>query len=331
MELRHLLGILMCVQNNTGLGNSITKLIKSYSRPITIFVVGFDNVENSYFHDFYNLNLFKNHVFILFSETVKDYSFSGKTNVIALSRPINTSIVTRLSEVENFDITIVHNADQFCSSLGAQSVDALLNMGPTILFCFSHYSLRDHFIDYLASSSLKNNIDLIEDTHKNKYYLLAHITKQQYIQRQHWLEIKKPGLDNSHVIQSELHLKQLIKTIRTGMIIKTDWMPGINLISFKMCNGIWPSSSFLNKYVMNDLRVPHPDWSPNNMIVQGEKMALIDFYHDTIVPKKTENQFFLSRLSHWLLLKNWKEVKDFFWKKLLPSPGKIQAMNNGLF
>ncbi len=55
------------------------------------------------------------------------------------------------------------------------------------------------------------------------------------------------------------------------------WLPGINLMTFKMLNGKIPSFEQLENEVIRLFKVPHVDWMPNNMIVQGNNVSLIDF------------------------------------------------------
>jgi len=52
------------------------------------------------------------------------------------------------------------------------------------------------------------------------------------------------------------------------------WKPGINLITYLCLNGRYPDRNNLVQSIAIDR--DHSDWMPNNMIVQGNKITLID-------------------------------------------------------
>ncbi len=57
----------------------------------------------------------------------------------------------------------------------------------------------------------------------------------------------------------------------------TDWIPGINLVTFKLLSGAIPSKDEILQEVERLSCLPHNDWMINNMIVQGKKIELIDW------------------------------------------------------
>ncbi|MCI5053051.1 MAG: hypothetical protein MRY21_07975 [Simkaniaceae bacterium] len=54
-----------------------------------------------------------------------------------------------------------------------------------------------------------------------------------------------------------------------------EWIPGINLVSYLIYNGHHPSRAIAAELLPIDLT--HTDWMPNNVIVQGSRLRLIDF------------------------------------------------------
>ena len=56
----------------------------------------------------------------------------------------------------------------------------------------------------------------------------------------------------------------------------TQWLTGINLLTFKMLHGVYPSNERIKKSLKKLKNVVHNDWTINNMIIQGNKISLID-------------------------------------------------------
>ena len=57
----------------------------------------------------------------------------------------------------------------------------------------------------------------------------------------------------------------------------SEWIPGVNLVTFKMLSGVIPSIEQIQNEVERLSYLPHNDWMLNNMIVQGKTLQLIDF------------------------------------------------------
>ena len=60
-------------------------------------------------------------------------------------------------------------------------------------------------------------------------------------------------------------------------MVASDWLPGINLLTFKKLNGVWPTRDMIEKSVvqLNDRWLG--DMKIYNLIVQGKNIVPIDF------------------------------------------------------
>jgi tRNA A-37 threonylcarbamoyl transferase component Bud32 len=87
-----------------------------------------------------------------------------------------------------------------------------------------------------------------------------------------------------------------------------------------MCNGRHPS----RKHIASELirlseHKTHNDWTANNMIVQGNKLELIDWPSSDQLKEKgrTPTRKVVSRHKRFLKMSKQADVENFFWKKLL--------------
>ena len=55
-----------------------------------------------------------------------------------------------------------------------------------------------------------------------------------------------------------------------------DWIPGLNLLTFKMYSGIFPVTDVIKREVANRKFVSHTDWNVHNMVVSGNSIQMID-------------------------------------------------------
>jgi hypothetical protein len=62
------------------------------------------------------------------------------------------------------------------------------------------------------------------------------------------------------------------------------WIHGINLLTFKMLNGVYPDTTTIKKMVLNNFDQKHNDLMLWNMIIQGDTLKLIDYNHRDINP-----------------------------------------------
>ncbi|NGX40001.1 MAG: hypothetical protein KR126chlam1_01341 [Chlamydiae bacterium] len=78
--------------------------------------------------------------------------------------------------------------------------------------------------------------------------------------------------EKEYFIESSFEEKVLLKTKRN-----THWSPGINLCSYKMLGGVYPTNQQIQEGLMQTRYTDHPDLTPYNVILNGEEIILIDW------------------------------------------------------
>ena len=122
---------------------------------------------------------------------------------------------------------------------------------------------------------------------------------------------------NSHTIISNFNEKFISKIPKyhPNMVIKSKWVPGINLLTFKMCNGIYPEKITIKNAIQNLQNIKSNDWMPNNMVIQGKKIELID--RDDPNGKINFNKKRFNNILKLIDIDSPEKVKDFFWKSIV--------------
>lgn len=100
--------------------------------------------------------------------------------------------------------------------------------------------------------------------------------KKPTITHKHWFfgtSAKQEG--TSYKINSTFEKKTFVKE-KGDTIVARPWYSGINLMTFKILNGVWPDKLHLSKEIMNYRTKLHADLYPWNIIIQGKKVRAID-------------------------------------------------------
>ena len=79
------------------------------------------------------------------------------------------------------------------------------------------------------------------------------------------------------------------KTLYKPRIDKTiPWKKGINLWTFKKLNGVYPTKNVIYNEIKRLAALPHEDFVPWNMVIQGKTIELID-WEDSNIPAYMHN------------------------------------------
>ena len=130
-----------------------------------------------------------------------------------------------------------------------------------------------------------------------------------------------------HTIQSTFTEKKLTKIGKSGKSIISDWAPGINLVTYKMYYGAYPSKDCVKDLCKSLSTIQNNDWLPNNMILQGKKLLMIDINDPNFYcGKKTDFGYSQKRLNamlKWLDLDNPADIQKFFTTILCKTNAKM--------
>lgn len=240
--------------------NHIFDLIKKYERDVTVLTYDI--------HDKYiisNLKLISNATIVNFCQNI-----SCENNCITLKREPSLYDMQILSAVEHFDVAYI-NFDLFHSEdCKEQWISTFENIAENV-FLKSTGKLQKPFV------FLGNDLNY---SYKRREYILGN----NWI---HYLEVMQiyncgPGdlhhneryIRNSLVrrIESSFSKKTLTKNYPgASRIVTSEWLPGINLLTYKMLCGISPCTEIRCVF-----EIHHLDWSLNNIIVSKFGLQLID-------------------------------------------------------
>jgi len=192
-------------------------------------------------------------------------SVSG-SNVVYLQSSLGEKTLRHLGESEHFDIVYI---DKVSSNMISASYAQVLQLLGEHVFV----SISDQLP--AAIRALKASGFTLVKQCSDGHWLYYAFHEIRYLKRTNWLE--QPA--------NHLHCREISSTFTNKTLHKdkddekseSDWISGINYMTFKMLNGRYPIPMTLEKEIIRLSKIDHPDWSPNNIVVQGRNLALIDF------------------------------------------------------
>ncbi len=252
-------------------------------------------------------------------------------NVILLQKPLNIPDMRRLSECEHFDVVLVFNIIHWLGPEWRKAVDAILNMGDYIIIetppqesikPLEDNRQRQAIMDYLGDkgATMMGKVQRHTSNAYSNIYLIER--KKEYLERRTWLMPTMKG--KTHTLISSYDEKKLYKKCDApaNHYMTSEWLPGINLITFKMYDGSWPTAKMLISDMEHMSKQPkykrHNDWMPNNFIVQGNKLEMIDFDDPSHNPGaiggcRRASERFLKHVYEFLREKTAKKAERLFW------------------
>jgi hypothetical protein len=249
-------------------------------------------------------------------------------NIILLKTPIIPGDIQRMSECESVDVVLALNILHWFQSDWMLLADSILELGDNVIIETPPVENSCKALDAKTRADINNYllkkgaelIGLVKRHTSDVMSPVYHVSRpKKTLKRKTWL---MPELSENRLeISSSFLDKKLTKnTEQESKEIKSDWIHGINLITYLMCDGRHPS----RKHIASELirlseHKTHNDWTANNMIVQGNKLELIDWPSSDQLKEKgrTPTRKVVSRHKRFLKMSKQADVENFFWKKLL--------------
>ena len=263
------------LQRNFGY-NAIKMLLDKYERPFTIVDIGVEDGS-------YLLNLaheYRDSVCVMIQDDVYSTELlhvcknhKHLRNVILLKKSIVLNDLTRLSECEHFDAILLFNFLKRFGNIWKPVLSSVFNMGDNIIIEINYNDALSIGSGEIESYLALHGATLVESNKDSGLYMIK--KKNVAIERVNWL-FPKITNKKSLVLQSGFKKKELIKT-RSWEKKISEWIPGINLVTFKMYHGVYPNKCVIKNSIKKHKNLGHRDWTPANMIIQGDHVALIDF------------------------------------------------------
>lgn len=268
--------------------HSLKNILDLYKRPITVLDI---HATDGYFSfniaqeydttcvmledDYNNLN-----------HLLQEYysQANGNNNIILLKKNLSIEDLERLASCEYFDIVLALNGINHSGSGWKKAINAILHFGNNIIMGVSDISLdTNQQKNYLIQHGCHLWLEHIHVNDQKTRSLFWCIRQKTSLDRHHWLG--KEGYSDDYFITSNFNKKTIYKHNEHKTY---PWIRGINLLTFKMLEGILPDKNLIKNRVKNMSGIVHEDFMLWNMIIQGTEIVPIDFSMKSGNPFDTE-------------------------------------------
>lgn len=264
----------------------VTSVLKKYKRPVTVLEIG--QKSSNYIYPL--ASEFSTAFCTLLSFEHADYSASlaarrGYKNITVLG-PLHTSsnyalfdalfrpeylsksrICQALSRCEHFDIAIIHDVDILFKETMEEMVHVLVKLAEFVFFEVSSQKVAHR----LSGSKVK-----VICTSASGALLVSHEPRDSLDIARYTQWRKRPTLEPKYHLKSTFTQKLFYKE---NIQEAVSWVPGINLVTFVMLRGLYPTDSMIKSQLacMKHTIPYHNDLVLGNIVVQGTKLIPIDF------------------------------------------------------
>jgi hypothetical protein len=249
-------------------------------------------------------------------------------NVILLNKPVVLRDLQRLGECESFSVVLAMNIIHWFGPRWREVTDAILELGDNIIIETppqedhanpEQNAIRKAIEDYLVFRKAKILGEVPRHTSaKQKAAIYLVESEKKKLIRKHWLA---PRTNQDHyAIESSYEARTITKRPPHAPDMRIiDWEPGINLMTFLMYNGTYPSRRRIMTEINNIRDLSHNDWTVNNMILQGKRLMLIDWDDPSHGPEGGRRSTPRVLKAHLRLagLKDPAHVEKYFWNRLI--------------
>jgi len=261
--------------------DALNEIIKQYDRPITVLDLG----AAQGYYSFKLAHTYKNSTFIMVEEDpylLKLCLLNDKlNNIIFLQKRISIEELRRLGECEHFDVVIAFNIIHWAEEKWQETTDAILHLGDNILIetppkgdkAFGEKYLgeiENYLENKKASIILQTPRHTGSGLHANMYRIEQN---KNLIKRADWIS---PIEENTYYITSSLKEKKLIIPVdENSQPVEAPLTPGINWLTFKSLNGVYPLQETLEtSLIKQNVQTTNLLFSP--IIVQGNTLLPLE-------------------------------------------------------
>ena len=261
-------------------------VIKSYNRPVTVLDLG---AAQGYF-SFRLAQKYSDSVFAMVEQNEELLDLcklnSELENIIFLNKKLSVQDVSGVADCEHFDVVFCLLFVNSFEELWKPALEQVLRLGDKLIIEVPSAGVSrikktkgcdyEEVNEYLSAigSVIGHVFHPMLDGEFTTIYLVE--TKKEGILRAYWTRPNKvPG---AYRIKSDENEKKLLKLGYNSYPERevTQWFPGINLLTFKMLNGIWPTREIIEHNLIDLGYLGGNDVGLKNLIVQGSRLASID-------------------------------------------------------
>lgn len=231
-------------------------------------------------------------------------------NITFLQKKISVDELIQLGHCEHFDVTLLFNIAHHFGPLWKDLLDAIFALGDHVIIetpTAQENSICGPIEKYIKD---KGGILICQTPRhtnpqlKGNMYLIQGSKKQ--ICKSYW---NQANLQNNWHINSNFDHKTLIKKLEEPTTL-INWLPGINLMTFKMLHGTFPTTQMIKTNMLSLNYQKHMDPFLWNLIINGQKLTFIDCKDQTLIERFDPEKcmLFNQQLLH---IENAQDLTDF--------------------
>lgn len=258
----------------------IRKLLDKYNRPITVLELD----ANLGFFSFQIAHDYKSFC-VMTDEDPSDTllnSCKNKKNsnpFMLLKKRLTHAELFRLAECEHFDVVLMMQGVEQYTENWKEVLDIVLDLGeytfiqvpvPSKLKLTTETQRKVY--QYLKSKNGTSVETFTVPQSKHRLALFLFSKPKTFLKRKYWTYKRKAGQDD-FVIESTFDQKVFHKKKGNK---KLPWLPGINLLTFKTLNGVFPVKETIREKLATFKGIKHTDLHIWNVIIQGNTLIPID-------------------------------------------------------
>ena len=206
-------------------------------------------------------------------------------NVIFLHKHLSVKNLENLAECEHFDVVLCLNVVHHFGDDWKRAADAIFKLGDHVIVesppvtdkVFANNKNIHGLEEYLTEHNGQIIAQTPRHTDTSALSLMRLFnTPKTYIKRKQWYygtNAHDSGVE--YRIESNFENKVFIKHNDKEEIVRP-WHAGINFMTFKALNGVWPNNNILIDKLIDYVDIQHGDLMPWNLILDGSQFHPID-------------------------------------------------------
>jgi hypothetical protein len=262
-------GILFCAQISvtapeTNYYKEVKAVLNNYKRPITVLEIG--SKSSCYTLPIATDSKYAKCIALFEGDATPLAQIAHKNrlkNVVILNpQALALDDLKALGRCEHFDVVLVHGVDSLLKDF-SKALNLLSHLGD---FLFLE-------IPKDAQHDTPTSFNRVASSETHQLYL-SHKPKTTLDIARFNEAATSPGKNPPYLIKSDFKEKWLYKQQS-----KSAWIPGINIVTFVMLHGIYPSDTAIISQFQKMKRstISHNDLLIGNMVMQGTSLVPIDF------------------------------------------------------
>ncbi len=264
-------GHLYAIHSDAGHIDAIYQVLNNYKREATILEIGKGASE-------YTLELPDNHTRIALlvqggAPQLINKIKKRQIHSITVLAPdtLTVKALEILGRCEHFDVVIVHDISSIVQDTSPCLINALIKLGEYVFMRADSQSLEEALRD---TDHIRQVVQRTDDTAP---LFLSHCPKPGIDLSQYRKARKYPPSEKGfrYKLESTFSHKYFLKDRDNPL----PWIHGINLVTFVMLQGVYPTDESIKKWFLSfeETYPYHNDLVLGNVIVRGDKLDPIDF------------------------------------------------------